>query len=152
MATIEHPNPSFINGKTVFQLFKYAVYCLLAMNVYHFFVEDYAASSQTFANGIALSQVIEAFTATIDTLAWVILLLLFELETYVLDDDKITGVVKWSLHGIRAICYLFIVYSFYGYVSKYIMLHAVAPFQLLTCAASPEVVFPMWKILMSTYH
>lgn len=127
MTTMTKPDTSGINSEFLFQFFKYAVYCLLAMNIYHFFVEDYAASDQTFANGIAVSQIIEAFTATIDTAAWVVLLLLFELETYILDDDRITGKVKWTLHGVRAICYLFIVYSFYGYISKYIMIHTVNP-------------------------
>lgn len=114
----------------VFQLFKYIVYFLLAMNIYYFFVEDYSASDQTFAAGIAIEQIIEAFTATIDTAAWVILLLLFELETYVLEDDKIKGTLKWALHLTRVFCYSFIVYSFYGYISKYIMLHTIVPFSI----------------------
>ena len=122
--------PFRLNSQLAFQLFKYTVYCLLAMNVYHFFVEDYAASDQTFANGIALGQIIEAFTATIDTAAWVILLLLFELETYILDDDRIKGATKWAMHLTRALCYIFIIYSFYGYLSKYIMLHTVSPFSV----------------------
>ena len=98
------------------------------MNIYHFFLDDYSASSQTFANGIALSQIIEAFTATIDTVAWVVLLLLFELETYILDDEKIKGWVKWSIHLTRAICYMFIIFSFYGFTQKYQLLHNIVPF------------------------
>ncbi len=128
MTDLATATPSRINGRLAFQLFKYTVYFLLAMNVYHFFVEEFSASEHTFANGIALGQVIEAFTATIDTAAWVILLLLFELETYVLEDDKIYGVTRWSLQLTRMLCYTFIVYSFYGYLSKYIMLHTVVAF------------------------
>ncbi|MBE9538436.1 MAG: hypothetical protein IMF06_05095 [Proteobacteria bacterium] len=120
----------FLKPQLVFQLFKYTVYIFLTMNIYHFFIEDYAASSHTFAAGISLGQVIEAFTATIDTAAWVILLLLFELETYVLEDDKIKGALKWSLHLTRALCYLFIIYSFYGYLSKFFMIHTVLPFSV----------------------
>ena len=119
-----------LRSRYVFQLFKYTVYIMLAMNVYHFFVEDFSASSQTFAAGISLLEIIKAFTATIDTAAWVILLLLFELETYVLDDDKIQGTLKWSLHLTRVLCYTFIIYSFYGYLSKYSMLHSVLPFSV----------------------
>jgi hypothetical protein len=124
------PSAGAAKSPLAFQLFKYIVYSLLAMNVYHFFVEDYSASDQTFAAGIAIEQIIEAFTATIDTAAWVILLLLFELETYVLEDDKIKGTLKWTLHLTRALCYGFIVYSFYGYISKYIMLHTILPFTM----------------------
>ncbi len=130
MATSDTKKSHFINRETAFQLFKYSVYCLLAMNVYHFFIEDFSSSAETFAGGIALGQIIEAYTATIDTAAWVVLLLLFELETYVLDDDKIKGLLKWSMYLSRAVCYGFIVYSFYGYVAKYIMLHTVTPFSI----------------------
>ncbi|MEH6551656.1 MAG: hypothetical protein V7711_11740 [Pseudomonadales bacterium] len=130
MTTTQHERPPFFNAELIFQLFKYTVYILLSMNIYHFFVEDYAASSQTFANGISPSELINAFTATIDTLAWVVLLLLFELETYLLDDKHITPRVKWSLHSVRALCYVFIVYSFYGYINKYIMLHSLLPFSI----------------------
>ncbi|MGW8369756.1 MAG: hypothetical protein ACWGPN_13905, partial [Gammaproteobacteria bacterium] len=48
--------------------------------------------------------------------AWVVLLLMFELETYVLEDRHWTPTVKISLHALRATCYLFILFAFYGYV------------------------------------
>jgi len=70
----------------------------------------------TFSTGMSLSDYIQVFSATIDTTAWVILLLLFELETYQLPDEVIKGWVKRALHGIRAFCYLFIVYALYGYI------------------------------------
>lgn len=118
------------NAQLVYQIFKYSVYVFLSMNIYHFFLDDFSASSQTFANGIALTQIIEAFTATIDTVAWVVLLLLFELETYILDDAKIKGGVKWSIHLTRALCYLFIIFSFYGFTQKFQLLHNLIPFSV----------------------
>jgi len=111
----------------LFQLFKYAVYALLTLNIYLFFAEEWAASAHRFSDGVALADMIEAFAATIDTAAWVVLLLMFELETYVLDDEHFTPRVTWTLHGLRAICYLFIVYSFYGYLIKLLYLAGSAP-------------------------
>ena len=107
-----------INSRRVFQAFKYTVYVLLAMNVYWFFDEESSAATLQFANGIDFADLIEAFSATIDTAAWVVLLLMFELETYVLDDQQFTKAVTWSLHGLRALCYAFIVYAFYGYIAN----------------------------------
>lgn len=130
MTSADLNKPKVINSQLIFQLFKYAVYCLLSMNIYYFFVDDFSASTQTFADGVDLSEVIEAFTATIDTAAWVILLLLFELETYILDDTKIKGAVKWSIHLTRAVCYLFIIFSFYGFTQKYQLLHHLIPFSI----------------------
>ncbi|QDP00081.1 hypothetical protein [Thalassotalea sp. PS06] len=101
-----------------YQAFKYLIYALLAYNVVLFFQEESLASEVTFASGFTFGSLIEAFSSTIDTAAWVVLLLLFELETYVLEDNKIKGTTKWSLHGVRIFCYLFIVYAFYGYCTK----------------------------------
>lgn len=116
-----------ISRENVFQLFKYAVYALLTLNVYLFFAEEWAAASHRFVNGVALEDIIEGFAASIDTAAWVVLLLMFELETYVLSDEQFSRRVTWTLHGIRATCYAFIVYAFYGYVSKLLFLFNAVP-------------------------
>ncbi|MEE4163214.1 MAG: hypothetical protein V2I25_11970 [Woeseiaceae bacterium] len=100
----------------LFSLFRYTVYALLSINVYLFFAEEYQAALTQFADGIALADFIEAFAATVDTAAWVVLLLLFELETRVLDDSAFTPRVTWSLRILRAVCYAVIIYAFYGYV------------------------------------
>ena len=111
----------------VYQLFKYAVYALLTANIFIFFAEEWAASAYRFTDGVALSDIIEGFAASIDTAAWVVLLLMFELETFVLDDRQFTRRVTWTLHGLRAICYGFIVYAFTGYVRKLVFLSASVP-------------------------
>lgn len=107
-----------INRNLLYQLFKYTVYALLTLNVFVFFFEEHTAAELQFADGVALLDIIEAYSATIDTFAWVILLLMFELETWVLNDEQFTRRVAWSLHGLRALCYVFIVYAFYGYVAN----------------------------------
>jgi hypothetical protein len=107
-----------INSSRLFQLFKYTVYAFLTFNIYLFFDEEFAAAALQFPNGIDAVDIIEAYSATVDTFAWVVLLLMFELETYVLDDDQFTRTTTWSLHGLRAICYAFIVYAFYGYIAN----------------------------------
>lgn len=129
-----------INSSRLFQLFKYTVYVLLAFNVYLFFDEEFKAAALQFPNGIALLDIIEAYSATIDTLAWVVLLLMFELETYVLEDEDFTSKTTWSLHGLRAICYAFIVYAFYGYIENLAFVSAAAPLAGVTdvCALLPE--------------
>jgi len=116
-----------IDRDKIFQLFKYSVYALLTLNIYLFFVIEWAASPHRFADGIILFDIIEAYVATIDTAAWVILLLMFELETYVLDDRHFTKSVTLTLHGLRAFCYIFIVYAFYGYLTKLIFLSGSGP-------------------------
>ena len=111
----------------LYQLFKYTVYGLLTLNIYLFFIEEWAAAPHRFSDGIVLTDIIIGFAATIDTAAWVVLLLMFELETYALADHHFTPRVTFSLHGLRVICYGFILYAFYGYVTKLIFLLGIAP-------------------------
>ncbi|WP_078084193.1 hypothetical protein [Microbulbifer mangrovi] len=115
------------NRYTLFKIFKYTVYCLLTYNVYAFFMENQAAAGTVFADGVSFGKIIEAYNDSIDTLAWVLLLLVFELETWVLSDEKIKGGTKWILNAVSAFCYVFIVYSFYGYVSEMVSLTHLLP-------------------------
>ena len=105
-----------LNSNRLFQLFKYAVYALLAMIIYWFFAEEHAAAPLRFPDGVGLANIRDAYAATIDTLAWVILLLMFELETYVLEDKHFTKPVTLTLHGFRFACFAVIVLAFFGYV------------------------------------
>ena len=116
-----------IDRSKLFQAFKYVVYLLLAMNIYWFFVEEVLAAKTQFPNGVGIKVMIEAYAATIDTAAWVVLLLMFELETYVLEDENFTRPVTWSLHGLRTICYAFIVYAFYGYIVNLLAFNGMTP-------------------------
>lgn len=116
-----------IDHGRLYQLFKYLVYAALTVNAFVFFSVEWAASSYRFADGVAIADIIEGFAATIDTSAWIILLLMFELETYVLDDRQFTRPVTLTLHGLRIISYAFIVYAFTGYVRKLLFVTASTP-------------------------
>ena len=104
-----------ISSSKLYQLFKYAVYALLTANIFFFYAEESAAAPLQFPDGVGLHNLREAYAATIDTIAWVILLLMFELETWVLDDESFTRRVSLTLHVLRAFCYVAIVMAFVGY-------------------------------------
>ncbi|MEM7281690.1 MAG: hypothetical protein AAF438_08690 [Pseudomonadota bacterium] len=117
-----------VEAYTFYRIFKYTVYLLLSLNVVLFFREEYLANFEIYPNGIPLGSIIEAYAATIDTLAWVILLLMFELETAVIPDEKLKGALKWWMLAVRTVCYGFIVSAFFGYVASYSIVAAVEPF------------------------
>jgi len=140
-----------ISSRALFQLFKYVVYILLAMNIYWFFDEESKAAVLQFSNGVSGADLIEAFSSTIDTAAWVVLLLMFELETYVLEDRHFTRLVTWSLHGFRVLCYAFIVYAFYGYIQNLIFTYDTA---LLAGVGNPCALLPAewsWAVTLDEY-
>lgn len=114
-------SPSYFASDRRYRIFtavKYITYVLLSFNIFVFLGQELTAAQTTYVDGIPPGQLIQAFSASIDTSAWVLLLLLFELETSVLDDRHIKGWVKWSLHGIRGICYIAIGYAFTGYLAE----------------------------------
>ena len=129
-----------ISRTALFLSFKYVVYVLLAMNVYWFYAEESAAAIVQFSNGIALSDLIEAYSATIDTAAWVVLLLMFELETWVLEDRHFTRPVTWSLHGLRALCYVLIALMVVGYYDVMLTVSDTRVLEGVTdlCSVPPE--------------
>ncbi len=120
----------FLHPHRVFTIFKWTVYLLLAWNAVQFFQEDLAASAETFGNTITWRNLVEAYSATIDTAAWVVLLLIFEFETAIIPDEKLKGRLSWFLLAIKSLCYFFIVYAFYGYISKYLVITDLAPFNV----------------------
>jgi hypothetical protein len=115
MATISINNPL---ARKLYVAFKYIVFILLSINVFVFLQEESNANTHLFSSGINIAKLIEAYAATIDTASWVILLLLFELETEVIADEKIKGPTKWAIHWTRWLCSAFILYALYGYIAK----------------------------------
>lgn len=130
---------------TIFTGVKYLTYALLLANVFFFLREESAALQHTFAGAISFAQFVQVFASTIDTTAWVALLLLFELETSILDDDVIRGGVKRSIHGVRLIAGAAILWAFTGYYSELTTLYQSA---LLDNWAACEHVAERWSLLV----
>lgn len=104
-----------ITRDNYFQYFKYSIYILLTLNFYFFFKEDVAALTIRFPDGVSFDQIINAYATSIDTVAWLILVWILELETYILEEDQITPTMEYISIVIRAVCYGFIAYAFFGY-------------------------------------
>jgi hypothetical protein len=130
MNTTIPKHSKLVTPHLLFKLFKYMVYILLAYNILLWFQEDLSASAETFGDTVTWRNVVEAYSATIDTAAWVLLLLLFELETAVISDEKLQGGLKWFFTGIVTVCYVFITWAFYGYIVKYGVITDVVPFSI----------------------
>ena len=107
-----------LNRLDWFAVFKYPVYAALISNVALFFKDDWEAAAHVFQDSLPFARIIEGFAASIDTAAWVILLLLFELETCQLSEEVLTRPIGRIIRGVRALCYLVIVYAFTGYLGK----------------------------------
>ena len=97
------------------QAVKWTVYTLLIINFVFYIFEDTRRAAFTLHSGSTLLDWTSAFANTIDVSAWFILLAMFEIETYVLDDDKLKGRLATLLHGVRLVCILMIAHTIYAY-------------------------------------
>jgi hypothetical protein len=92
--------------KSLFLTIKWITYAWLAYNGYLFFADEHLASQTTFNGSLSFSEIIKVYSGSIDTTFWILLLLLLELETYVIDDEILKKpAVKWLMIGLRSICY-----------------------------------------------
>ena len=108
------------NGhERTFQVFKYTIYFLLFLNIFYWLNEDYQASAHLYRDGISWDQISNAFAQAVDTIAWFVLLMMLELETSVVSDEKLNKGWKWVINAVAGVCYVFIVLAFIGYLKKF---------------------------------
>ncbi len=104
------------------QIVKWTVYSLLVLNFTFYIYEDVDRVIHTLTGDSPLIKWASEFATTIDTLAWFILLFMFELETYLVEDEDWN---KWTtrfVHTARVVCYLMIahtVFAFWNGVADY---------------------------------
>jgi len=131
----------------LFMFIKYLTYGILAWNGVNFYLAEAQASNVTFSNGLSIAEIIEVYSATIDTSFWLLLVILLELETYVIDDEILKRPrVKYSMMFARSLCYVMIIYAFYGYVVKVIFQSDMLPFVV---ASACDVVNQNYSILVA---
>lgn len=97
------------------KLYKWLIYGTLIFTTSYFFWEDFNASAHTFRDGIRSDNIIEAFATFTDSFSWLILLLIFELKTNIIPDERLKGGLNLALNIISILAYVFIVRAFFGY-------------------------------------
>ena len=108
-AVAQHP------GLDARQIIKAVVYTLLLINFGLYIAEDMSIAAHTLRNGGGFFDYTAAFAVSIGVLAWLMLLFLFELETYLLSDEAFTPRRVAMMHGLRLMCYVFLAYQVFAY-------------------------------------
>ena len=147
---IAHPVFKNIKAEHMFQLFKYSIFALITVNLFYFIFEEMSASAHTFREGMSITDMANAFATSIDTVAWFALLVIFDLETYVLSEKTLKGRLKWVLSGIVAVCYVFIIIAFLGFVHKMGMVY---DFVAIAGAACDQLgIIPSYAMTLDEYR
>ena len=107
----------------VSQAVKYFVYGALMINFGFYVADDWMAFRSALGPDAKLFEIVQIFSTSIDTAAWVGLVVLLELETYILSDDAFKGWVIRTMKTATVICYLGVVYAAYGYTQSTVDLY-----------------------------
>jgi len=94
---------------------KWLVYTLLIVNFALYIAEDWNRAVQVLDSDANFLDWTAGFATSIDESAWFLLLFMFELETYVLDDSDWTGWIAYVVRGIRLVCYTMLAHTVYAF-------------------------------------
>ena len=130
---------------TPYQFLKYGVYVALLANVFLFLVEEIDSAGAMNASVIGVASFFQIFSTTIDTAAWLALLIFFELETYVLSDNTLRGRTGRLIHIVRALCLVTISIACWGYFAEFAGLLGVSSVNASTCGAIDSG----WSVLVN---
>ncbi len=105
--------------------------------------EDWDRAVHTLNSNSTVFQWAREFATTIDVSAWFVLLLMFELETYVLEDKDWTGRVEKTVHAVRAVCFLMILHTVYAFAVTTIDYHPTVAVENVSslCDMSDDVAY-----------
>lgn len=106
---------------------KWSVYSILVFNFVLYVIDDIGAYRSSLAPDASLSDVLETFSTSIDTIAWLGLVFLLELETYLLSDQVLESWLGKFLTILRYMCFASIAYGGYGYTAEALDNYKVAP-------------------------
>lgn len=116
--TIKSMMVPLLTHPRVAQFVKWSVYTLLTVNFFFYFYDDFTVYKAAVANDAPWSEFFVSFATSIDVVAWLGLVYIFELETYVLSEEDYKGKLPWVLRMFRVLCYLLIFYAAYGYTQN----------------------------------
>ena len=92
---------------------KAALYALLLANFGYYLFEDWSRTSFSLTGAASFYDWVREFNTSLDEVAWFTLLLLFELETYVLDESGWSPGLARIVLLIKAITFCLIVHTLY---------------------------------------
>ena len=125
--TIEYLLAPLLAHPRATHILKFVVYGALVINCGIYTYDDWMAFRATLGPDAAFSEILEQFSTTIDTLAWLGLVFLFELETHALPDHLFKPWVTKLFMAVRLVCYISITYAAYGYTASTLSYYTSEP-------------------------
>ena len=109
------------------QAIKWMVYTLLIINFVYYINEDWNRAAHTLRAGSTFLDWLGEFATSIDETGWFIMLFMFELETYIVEDEDLRGWLARTIHVARLACYAMIAHTVYAFLVVVISLQPTTP-------------------------
>lgn len=98
------------------QALKWVVYSFLIVNFAYYIYEDTHRALHVLTEASTFAKVAEQYATSLAVLAWLLLIAMFELETYTLEEKQWTRRVERVVHGVRIVTYLMIAHTVFAFV------------------------------------
>lgn len=118
--------PLLAHPRVAFSL-KWFVYGWLFINFLQYVQDDILAYHSSLPADASLADIILTFRTSIDVAAWLVLIVVFELETHALPDAAFTRWMDRVFTAIKGLCYTCIAYAAYGYFADTLDLYDLIP-------------------------
>jgi len=97
------------------QIVKWVVYSLLIVNWGFYIFEDWNRAMHTLTATSTFLDWTEEFATSIDEAGWFLLLFMFEIETYIIEDKDWKGWITHLVRGVRLACYVMLAHSVFAF-------------------------------------
>lgn len=98
-----------------FLVFKWTVYSLLLVNVVYYAHEDWTVAQHTLTDDASFLKILSAYAASLDVFAWMMLIFIYEVETYWLEDDFDNNIVLGAMTLGKLLFAGLIIQTIYSY-------------------------------------
>ncbi len=127
---------------------KWLVYALLCLNFGGYIIEDWHAMLYGMPENPTWLDWAGNFATSLDTLAWLALLGLFEYETYFMADDASSTKIYLTKFA-RLLCYIVLTHTYYAYMVNYLDLKAATPLPDMAnlCSLAGQEMYYLWDLI-----
>ena len=119
---------------------KLAVYLLIIANLSFYVVEDWTAAQYALTADATLLDILGNYASSLDDFAWIGLLLIFEVETWWLEDDFDNRLVEGVMHALKVLFLGMILHTSYTYITSWQSWFNAVPLEGVTdlCSLTSE--------------
>ena len=121
------PPSSGSNREKFILWLKWSIYVLLTLNFFYYLYEDMMSARFTLTSSSGILKWMENYVASFEAISWIVLILVYELETYWLDDDFSNKLVEGAMLTVKIVFAILILQTSFSYTSIVISLPQIIP-------------------------